>query len=162
MIMINLVENKRLHPAQNFVDWLQIRNTGNSPEGNRDMKEAEFKATKVNVLEIHKEIDLEIAIDEINYARDRIIDDINSGFGDKEWERDASYALKDIEHKGRLLEKKLANRKEKKKEEEKQNQEKKERMSEEVVLAHRFRNAAKVLLDSETFEKIRKLASLQQ
>lgn len=62
---------------------------------------------EVNILTLRSIADCEILLDEFDHSLGQIEEDIRNKFGDEEWERKARRALSEIEHKGRLVKRKL-------------------------------------------------------
>lgn len=62
-----------------------------------------FDARYLNVLKLHKINDADIALAEIMHQITIIKTDLASQFGDDNWKRAAGFALRDFEHKARLV-----------------------------------------------------------
>jgi len=116
-----------------------------------------YRVNNIDVLAVHTEIDLRVAIEEVKHAIDRIASDVRTGFGDSDWAASANFALKDLEHKGRLLQMKLESRIEAKKAAVEKGE---KRHTEEAEQAFRFRSAAKMILGQETLERIKSASQL--
>ena len=62
-----------------------------------------FQPRYMNVMKLQSVVDCDIAIAELKYAIDGIHADIAGGWGDADWLASAQHALKDYEHKARLV-----------------------------------------------------------
>jgi len=62
-----------------------------------------FQPRYMNVIKLQSVVDCDIAIAELKFAIDGIRADIDAGFSDSEWRASAEHALKDYEHKARLV-----------------------------------------------------------
>jgi hypothetical protein len=108
-----------------------------------------FDAMRLNVIKLTRVSDCDIVLAEIKFTINQIDDDIANKRGDAEWERDAVIARNGFEHKGRMValkrESLLA-------------PDTNPKHSEEVLKAIKFKKAARVILDRETFDKVNAMA----
>ena len=129
-------------------------------------KQERFRAGDINVLKLKNETDCSIALSEIKYAIDRILDDIRCGFGDDDWSRSANYALKELEHKAKMIETKqvsiAAGKAQFEKEQARRDENRSTQSSKELTFLQCFKNATKIMVDDSLYTKIMAMAQLVQ
>lgn len=107
-----------------------------------------FDAKQINVLGLKKAVDCEIAIAEIKFCVDRIRRQLRDELGDAKWIQAANFAIEELEHKGRLVALKMADISSRPK------------FPDYVLAALSFKNAAGIVLDEKSLEKIRAQMSI--